>query len=193
MERENSINTISILGFIFAFFLSPVGLILSIIGLVKGNKLKKEEGVRPKYYAFSIVGLILSIFFILIILFILGFVFLVVGIATSFDEDVLGKYTCDYRYSSLPAVEAEFRNHKFKWGKYGDSKNFVSGTYNIISRKINNGEYEYELRLTPKNVKSTTKINTKDHYYIIIKQLDNKTTITFDNSTAYNCHKVGNN
>ena len=34
MERENSINTISILGFIFAFFLSPVGLILSIIGLV---------------------------------------------------------------------------------------------------------------------------------------------------------------
>ena len=193
MEREKNINTISILGFIFAFILFPVGLILSIIGLVKGNKLKKEEGVKPKYYVFSIVGLVLSIFFFFITLIIVGFAFLVVGITTSFDGDVLGKYTCDYKYSSLPAVDAEFKDHKFKWGKYGDNKNYVSGTYSVVSRKINNKDYEYKLNLKPKNVTTTTKINTKDHYYITIKQTDSKTTITFDNSTTYNCHKVGSN
>ena len=192
MEKENSINTISILGFIFAFIFFPAGLILSIIGLVKGNKLKKEE-IKPKYYVFSIVGLILSIFFFFISILIIGFIFLVIGISSSFDNDVLGSYTCDYRYSSLPAVSAEFKNHNFKWGKYGDSKNYVSGKYNIISRKINNDEREYELKLKPKNIKTTTKINTKDHYYITIKQIENKTTISFDNSTTYNCHKVGSN
>ena len=54
MDKEKSINTFSIVAFVLSFLLFPVGLILSIIGLVRCKNYKKEEGKYPRYFAFNI-------------------------------------------------------------------------------------------------------------------------------------------
>ena len=61
MDKEKSINNFSIVAFVLSFLIAPAGLILSIIGLVRCKNYKKEYGNNPKYFAFNIVGLVISI------------------------------------------------------------------------------------------------------------------------------------
>jgi len=190
MENENNINNLSIAAFIFSFLLFPVGLILSIIGMVKSKKYRKENGVRPKYFVFSIIGLVISILGFLITLFITGIVILVVSILVREEKNIIGNYTCYYPYSYRPAVSAEFKNGSFKWSKYNDEiRNSVNGTYKLRSAEIKDGIRTYKIKITPKNIKTTTKVVPKKNYDVIIKNNNGKITITFDNGTTYNCSK----
>lgn len=68
MEQNNSLSVISlvmgILGIVFAFVFAPVGLVLSIVGLVLANKAKAQfgtDGLNTGGKVLSIIGLILSI------------------------------------------------------------------------------------------------------------------------------------
>ena len=190
MNKEKSINNFSIVAFILSFILFPVGLILSIIGLVRCNKYKKETGKNPRYYAFNIVGLVVSIISFLITLFIFGIIILVFGILASNEKYVEGNYTCYYPNSYRSAVSAEFNNGNFRWSKYGDeTNNSINGTYRLNGLTINNDEYTYKLRIKPKTIKTSSKVNSKAYYDIIIKKVNNQITISFDNGTTYKCSK----
>ena len=194
MKKEKSINNFSIVAFILSFLLFPVGLILSIIGLVRCKNYKKENGVNPKYFAFNIVGLIVSIISFLIVLFIIGIVCLVFGILASNEKYIVGNYTCYYPSSYRPALNVEFKDHKFKWSKYNDEKNnSIEGTYILNSASVNNSDYTYKLRIKPNKINTKIKIDTKKRYDIVIRKINNKITITFDNGTTYNCTKRINN
>lgn len=59
-------RTLEIVGFILAFFVSPAGIVVSAIGLVKSGKVGRKNGL-------ALAGLILSIvFFIVTVLFLVG-------------------------------------------------------------------------------------------------------------------------
>ena len=59
-------RTLGIVGFILAFFVSPAGILVSAIGLVKSRKAGRKNGL-------ALAGLILSIvFFIVTVLFLVG-------------------------------------------------------------------------------------------------------------------------
>lgn len=190
MEKEKKINNLSIVAFVLSFLIFPVGLILSIIAMVKGKNYKRENGFNPSYYPFSVAGLIISILGFLITLFTIGIIVFVFGILSYNEKYVDGRYTCYYPNSYRAAVSAEFKNGKFTWAKYGDaSNNSISGTYRLNSVQVNNGDYTYKLRIRPKNIKTTTRVNSKRYYDIIIKKINNKITISFDNGTEYNCSK----
>lgn len=195
MEKEKGINNLSIAAFVLSFLVFPVGLILSIIGLVKCKNFKKEYGENPKYFAFNIVGIIVSILGLLVVLFVFGILALVFGILNSNEKYVIGNYTCYYPYSYRPAVSAEFNKGSFKWSKYGDEiNNSIEGTYRLNGVTIENNEHTYKLRIKPKEIKSTSRVNSKDSYEVVIKNVNGKTTISFDNGTTYNCSKkeIGN-
>lgn len=190
MEKEKSINTFSIVAFILSFIICPVGLILSIIGLVRCKNYKKEYGENPKNFAFNIVGLVISGLGVLTMLFVFLIIGVVFAVLASNEKYVEGNYICYYPYSYRPAVSAEFNDGKFKWSKYGDStNNSIEGTYRLNAVNIENGESTYKLIIKPTSVKSTTKVNTKDRYEVTIKKSSGKITITFDTGTTYNCTK----
>ena len=190
MDKEKSINNFSIVAFVLSFLLFPVGLILSIIGLVRCKNYKKEYGKNPKYFSFNIVGIVVSIISLLIILFIFGIIFLVFGILASNEKYVVGSYTCYYPNSYRAAVSAEFKNRKFKWAKYGDeNNNAIYGTYRLNSVNVENGDYTYKLKIKPTEIKTTSKLSSKKSYDIVINKVNNKITISFDNGTTYNCTK----
>ena len=190
MEKEKKINNLSIVAFVLSFLIFPVGLILSIIAMVKGKNYKRENGKRPSYYPFSIAGLIISILGFLITLFTIGIIVFVFGILSYNEKYVDGHYICYYPNSYKPAVSADFSNRKFKWSKYGDEiNNSIEGTYVLNSASINNGDYTYKLRIKPINIKSTSLIRSKKRYDIVIKKINNKITISFDNGIEYNCTK----
>lgn len=193
MDKEKSINTFSIVAFILSFILFPVGLILSIIGLVRCKKFEKEEGIKPKYKVFNIIGIVISIISFLIVLFIFGIVILVFTILASNEKYVEGSYTCYYPNSYIPAVSSEFKDRNFKWAKYGDERNnVIYGTYRLNGVTINNNDYTYKLRIRPKTIKITSKVSSKRYYDVVIEKVNNKITITFDNGTKYNCIKKEN-
>ena len=190
MDKEKSINTFSIVAFILSFIIFPVGLILSIIGLVRCKNYKKEYGENPKNIAFNIVGLVISGLGFLTMLFVFLIIGVVFAVLASNEKYVEGNYTCYYPYSYRPAVSAEFNDGTFKWSKYGDSKNnSIEGTYRLNAVNIENGESTYKLIIKPKSIKTTTKVNSKEKYEITIKKVNGKITITFDTGTTYNCTK----
>ena len=194
MEKEKGITNLSIAAFVLSFLIAPVGLILSIVGLVKSKNYKNENGEYPKYFGFGIAGLIISIINFLIMIFTIGILILVFGILSYNEKYVVGNYTCYYPYSYKPAVIAEFNNGKFYWSKYNDAQNnIISGTYRLNSVKVNNKDYTYKLRIRPKTIKSTSYIKSKKYYDIVINKVNSKITITFDNGTTYNCTKRINN
>lgn len=194
MEKEKNLNTFSIVAFIFSFLLFPVGLILSIIGIVRCKKYEKENEIKLKYKVFNIVGLIISILEMLLISFVIIFIIFILNVVKSHDNEVLGSYTCDYRYSSLPVISANFNDGKFIWSNYYDSNNVVVGTYKVNSRQINNKVYTYKLSIKPNDYKinNNININTSKSYNITIVKNGNDATITFENGTTYNCHSVVN-
>ena len=193
MDKEKSINNFSIVAFVLSFILFPVGLILSIIGLLRSKNYKKENGVNPKYYIFNIVGIIVSVINFLVFVFTIFIIILSVGLATSKDDEVLGNYTCTDNYYRNPKISAEFKNGKFSWGL--SSSNMVIGTYRVTSRQINNNTYTYKLTLKPNNysISGNVRIKTKEKYGITIVKNGSKSIITFDNGKLYNCYKESNN
>lgn len=194
MDKERSINNFSIVAFVLSFLIAPVGLILSIIGLVRCKNYQKENDKNPKYFAFNIVGLVISIIGFIITLFMFGIIALVFGILASNEKYVVGNYTCYYPNSYRAAVTAEFKDGNFKWAKYGDEKNnAIYGTYRLNSVAINNGNYTYKLRIKPTNINTNVKVSYKKRYDVVIQKINNKITITFDNGTTYNCSKRINN
>lgn len=194
MDKEKSLNTFSIVAFILSFILFPVGLILSIIGMVRCNKYKKETGRKPSYYIFNIIGLIVSVLVSIIIAFVFFLIIFVFGVLSYNKKYVIGTYTCYYPYSYKPAVTAKFNNNNFTWSKYNDElSNSISGKYRLKSVQIKNDIHAYKIQLTPNTYKTSARIGTKSNYDIIIKKQNNKTTITFDNGTTYNCTKGSSN
>lgn len=190
MEKEKSLNTFSIIAFIFSIMLFPVGLILSIIGMVRCKNYKKENGKNPSYFVFNIIGLAVSILQFIITMFILVIVIFVFGILSYNKKYVDGSYTCYYPNSTKPAISAEFKDNKFRWSKYNDEKNnSIYGSYRLNAVKINNDIHMYKLVLAPNKYETSAKITPKDRYNIVIKKINNKTTITFDNGTTYDCTK----
>ena len=194
MEKEKSLNTYSIIAFVLSFLIFPVGLILSIIGLAKCKKYEKEEGVKCKSKIYNIIGIIVSCISIFITTFIILIVILTVGLVTSKDSTVLDSYTCNDRYNRNPAISANFKNGRFTWGKYNDTKNnVIEGTYDITSRQINNSTYTYKLTLRPDNyrISNNMSINTNKTYDITIVKKGYNVTISFENGTTYNCYSSG--
>ena len=61
-------NAFAILGFIFAFLISPLGLIFSIVGLAKAKKMDgKQKGLAIAGLIISIISLVITIIYITLI------------------------------------------------------------------------------------------------------------------------------
>ncbi len=172
-------KVLSILSLVFSIILFPVGLILSIIGLVKCSKYKKENNKNSKYLPFNIAGLIVSIFELILITVL---IFIVVVLYNSFsnsDKIMKSTWKCKMSpFSSNYVSTATFDGSNFTWSKYNDEENnTIKGTYNIINREYSDGEVEYELILKP-------------NYYVISGKVQNnyitrlETDMKFTNSSA---------
>ncbi len=174
--EEPKVN--SILSLVFSIILAPIGLILSIVGLVRCNKYKKESGKNSSYFGLNLAGLIISIIEILIMLFIL----FVVGIAyftfREQDNNLKGTWNCSNNIYTLSYItEVKFDDNKFQWSKYNDAdNNNFAGNYKITNRKYTNGKSEYNIILS-----ATSKvINGKKSIYI----KDTGIKVKFDKDSA---------
>jgi hypothetical protein len=67
--QSQGANVFAILGFIFAFVFSPLGLVFSIIGLSKAKKMGgRQKGLAIAGLIISIVSLVISIIYIIVII-----------------------------------------------------------------------------------------------------------------------------
>lgn len=66
-EKKKTTETVGILGFVFAFIVPVIGMILSIIGISKANKNNSEKGLPIAGLIISIIGIILRVLFIFLI------------------------------------------------------------------------------------------------------------------------------
>lgn len=67
-QQSSGANVFAILGFIFAFVISPLGLIFSIIGLSKAKKMGgKQKGLAIAGLIISIISLVITIIYITVI------------------------------------------------------------------------------------------------------------------------------
>ena len=67
-EDPSGTNVFAILGFVFAFLVSPLGLIFSIIGLSKAKKMGgKQRGLAIAGLIISIISIVIAIIYIVII------------------------------------------------------------------------------------------------------------------------------
>ena len=193
-EKENNINTFSVVAFIFSLLLFPVGLILSIIGIVKSKKYEKEYNEKPKNFVFNIIGLVISSFGLLISSIVIMVIFVSFFAVLSIQKSDIGEFTCSNRYNNLPAISAEFKDGKFIWSKYNSKdSNYIKGNYTVNSKTVTNDKYEYNIIIRPKDVKMTSYYaNVNKKYNLTIKIYNpNNVTITFDdNGTTYRCQKV---
>lgn len=192
-KRLKSINTMSIVAFVFSFLLAPVGLILSIIGLVRCNKYKKETNQKVNNSVFNIVGIIVSAF-ITFILFILAIVFTSLYLVFKGQDDIL-KSTWECRnnpYFGNYAVTAKFNKKDFIWAKYGvEEDNQLRGNYSIINREYTNGKNEYTIKFEPNYYIANGKESNNYTKSINMSISFDETTaiITSENSTKYYCER----
>ncbi|MBR5082517.1 MAG: FHA domain-containing protein [Bacteroidales bacterium] len=78
--EQSGTNVFAILGFVFAFLVSPLGLIFSIIGLSKAKKMGgKQKGLAIAGLIISIISLVVTLIYIIVIA---G----MVGAASAFDS-----------------------------------------------------------------------------------------------------------
>ena len=189
----NNIKIISILSLVCAFLVFPVGIVLSIIGLVKAKKYQKQTGEKVGYKAFSIAALIVSIFELLVLIFVLVIIVGVFSLVGILDSGFEGSYKCKSTYSNSYVVSATFDDNKMTWAKYGyENDNVLKANYLVNSRKFDNDKSTYELKVTP-------------YYYMVNGKLSNNylkntnvdidveyddVTITFGNGSKYYCDKV---
>ena len=182
-------KVLSILSLVFSIILFPVGLILSIIGLVKCSKYKKENNKSSKYLVFNIAGLIISIFELFLITIL---VFVVIVLYNSFsNSDKIMKSTWECKmspFSSNYVSTATFDGSNFTWSKYNDEENnTIKGTYNIINREYSDGDVEYELILKPNHYVISGKVqnNYAGRLEVDMKFTNSSATIEFDNLNYY--------
>lgn len=192
-KRLKSINKMSIIAFIFSFLLAPLGLILSIIGLVRCNKYKKETNQKVNNSVFNIVGIIVSAFLTFIIL-ILVIVFTSLFLVFKGKDEILkSTWECKISpFSSNYVVTAKFNKKNFIWAKYGsEENNQLKGNYSIISREYNNGKNEYTIKFEPNYYIANGKESNNYTKYINMSISFNETsaTITSENSTKYYCER----
>jgi hypothetical protein len=199
-NNANNAKIISIIGLIFCFipFLSVVGLVLSIIGLLINNKLKKENGVKPSYRVLNIIGIVVSVLDL-----ILSIIVLVYTIISLNSKPYVGKWDCT-SYSSFYSsysIEVEFKDNKtFSWGQYGDvSNNGFLGTYTASKEDSNENDEIYNLKL---KINSYT-LNGENQTDLsnVETDLDTEMYITDDSSiikinttdSSFYCKKVSEN
>lgn len=174
--KEPKVN--SILALVFSIILAPIGLILSIVGLVRCKKYKKETGKSCSYFALNLAGLIVSIIEILIILIILFAVGIAYFAFREQDNNLKGTWNCsNSMYISSYITEVKFDDNGFQWSKYNDvNNNNFRGNYKIISRKYTDGKSEYDIILS-----ATSKvINGKASTYI----KDTELKVKFNENSA---------
>lgn len=192
-KRLKSINAMSIVAFIFSFLLAPVGLILSIIGLVRCNKYKKETNQKVNNSVFNIVGIIVSAFLTLIII-ILAIVFTSLYLVFKGQDEIL-KSTWECKlgpYSSNYVVTAKFDKNDLIWAKYeSEESNQFRGNYYIVGREYTNGKNEYTIKFEPNYYISNGKESNNYAKLINMTVIFDETsaTITSENSTKYYCER----
>lgn len=192
-KRLKSINTMSIVAFIFSFLIAPVGLILSIIGLVRCNKYKKETNKKVNNSVFNIVGIIVSAFLTFIILILLVVFTSLYLVFRGQDEILRSTWECKINpYSSNYVVTVKFSKKDFIWAKYGsEENNQLRGNYSIVSREYTNGKNEYTIKFEPNYFISNGKESSN---YIKSINMDisfdeTSATIISENSTKYYCER----
>lgn len=190
-KKLKCIKTISILALIFSFILPPVGLILSIIGIIKYSKYSKEKSIKFNYLIFNIISIIVSAFItFMIVLFLIIFT-IVYTVFKSQDDILKSTWECTISpYSSTYVVTARFDSNEFMWAKYGDeSDNQLRGDYRILSRKSENGENEYKIKFSPNYYISSgiESDNYSRNVTMTIEFDETSATITSENSTRYYC------
>ncbi|MBP3635730.1 MAG: zinc ribbon domain-containing protein [Bacilli bacterium] len=192
-KKLKSINRFSIASFILSFLLPPIGLILSIIGLVRCNKYKKETNEKVGYLAFNIVGIIISIVITFIILLVAIIVFGVFTIFKGSDEILKSTWECKMSpFSSTKVVTVKFDGKDFMWGKYGDEENNnFSGKYYILDREYTNGKNEYSIDFRPNYyiVSGKKSYNYPTSQKMEIEFDEKRATITSSNSARYYCER----
>ena len=190
----NNIKIISVLSLVCAFIIFPVGLVLSIIGLIKNGKYKRKTGEKTNYNAFNIAGLIVSIFELLITLVV---IIIIIGIFSStglLNNAFEGSYKCKKgQYTYIYSVNAKFDNNKLTWSKYGDEdKNILEATYYVNKRNFDNNTLSYSLKVTPYyymiNGIESSNYNKNTTMDININSED--VTIEFGNGSKYYCDKI---
>ncbi len=192
-KKVKSIKTISVIAFIFSIILPPVGLVLSIIGLVKCNKYKKETNKNVSYLPFNIVGIIVSIFISFIIILIILVFASVFSIFNSNDKILKSTWNCRTNsYFGNYVLTVQFNEKDFLWAKYGDEEeNQLRGNYYILSREYDDGTSEYEIKFTP-NYYISNGIESDDYPKSMIMDIDfdqTSATITSENSFKYYCER----
>lgn len=192
-KKSNGIKVISILALIFSIVFYPVGLVLSIIGIVKCNKYKKENNKKSSYFVFNIAGLVISIIMIFMTIFFIIMLFLLTGFFSKTDKNLQSTWVCKSTpFSTVYNLKVNFDGSNFSWAKYADEdNNVVKGTYKVLSRDYSNGEIEYELLLRPKYyVISGNVINDYNNDFEIEIEFSNQNaTIKLENSQMYYCVK----
>lgn len=151
-NEHSGLKALSIVGFILSILLFPIGLILSIIGLAKCNKIKKQTGEKLSFNAFNIAGLIISIFELFITLLVVVIIVFVFGILNLSKSAFEGEWDCTVPYTSsrIPVVTAKFTDNNITWGKYNDlENNSLYGAYKLNSFENTNNKKEYKLTITP--------------------------------------------
>ena len=175
-KYKNKISKLILLGFIFSFIISPVGLIISIIGVILAYSIKRKTGEEIKNLNLGIAGIVLSCFFIII--YTAVFIILITHSIDRYDQFAFGKYYCKDLKPSYLIIE----NNEFK---VLENNNYINiGSYLINKRNIQRNKcFEYKLNL---KLNTNSKLNAKN---MIVKRCYDDTTITFDEYRTYNCIK----
>lgn len=192
-NKLKSINTMSILSIVFSFILPPIGLILSIIGLIRCNRYKKETNEKVSYLPLNIAGIVISSLITFIIIFI---ILIIMGISSLFkSSDKVLKSTWDCKmspYSSNYVLTVKFNENDFIWGKYEmEENNQLRGSYYILDREYTNSKNEYKIRFNPTYYISSGKEsnNYTKSIDMEIKFDEKSATIISENSTRYYCER----
>lgn len=192
IKEDNKV--ISILGLIFSFFLPVIGIILSIISLIKVSKLKKENNIKNKYLGLNIASLIIGSIFLII--YIIALIFIIVYFSFLGVKGPTGKYECKKTlllYTDDKIYLNLNRNKTFSIEDY--NKNNISGNYSYQEINTNNRNVTYKINFNiEKYVSNGNEENleeSKKHRIgTIYKNTSNNATIFYTNGNYFSCKKI---
>ena len=181
-KYKNKISKLLLIGFIFSFILPPVGLIISIIGVILAYSIKRKTEEQIKNLGMGISGIIFSCFFIIIYTAII--IIFIKNPIDRYDQFIFGKYYCE----DLKTPNLIIENNEFK---VLNNNTYINiGSYLTHKRKIQNINgnkcIEYGFILNLDDASNLYKLNAE---YMVIKRCNNVTTISFDGYKTYNCDK----
>lgn len=159
-KELNNLKDFSILALVLSLVFWPVGLVFSIIYLVKINKYNKNHEEKTKFYWFDIAGIIISVIEILAIILTIVINILVIGgnillfgslISSFTPRPYEGSWECsDSKFSTNNQVYVLFDEDEITWENYSTGEN-IEGSYTIKSLNLNIDDYRYEIKINNKS------------------------------------------